>query len=66
MIPCNECHNCSSIWSPGTEEHDWQQCSSCGWRPGMPVDEDDDDEDWDGYFDDEDDDTDDPNDSRNL
>lgn len=42
MAPYLECQNCSSIWSPGTEEFDWQKCSSCGWEPGDPIDEDDD------------------------
>ena len=64
----SECLNCGSIWSTGTEEHDWQQCSACGWRPGMPIDEDDDDyissdDIEDDYYDDE---RNDPNDSRNL
>lgn len=60
----NHCENCGATWSPGTEEHDWQKCFSCGWCPGDPIDDDDDD-----YLDDEwDDDTDDddPNDSRNI
>lgn len=48
--PRNCCENCSSIWSPGTEEHDWQQCSACGWSPGDPIDEE---EDWDDDFDDD-------------
>lgn len=33
------CHNCGSLWSPGSEEYDWQQCSSCGWTPGDPIEE---------------------------
>lgn len=37
--PLTECENCGSIWSIGTEEHDWQKCSSCGWQPGQPVEE---------------------------
>lgn len=48
MKSSNYCHNCGETWHPGTEEHDWQQCSSCGWRPGDPVmDEDDNDDDFD-------------------
>lgn len=42
MYSCTECHNCGAIWSPGTEEYDWQKCSACGWSPGEPIDEDDD------------------------
>lgn len=42
MKPLTECENCSSIWSPGSEEYDWQKCSSCGWSPGQPIDEDED------------------------
>ncbi|RTL56252.1 MAG: hypothetical protein EKK37_17415 [Sphingobacteriales bacterium] len=38
-IELSECLNCGSIWSPGTEEHDFQRCSACGWQPGMPVDD---------------------------
>lgn len=34
------CHNCGSIWSPGSSEWEWQQCSACGWTPGDPVEED--------------------------
>ena len=48
-----ECGNCSSIWSPGTEEYDWQRCSACGWKPGDPIDDDDDDWDSDEDFYDE-------------
>lgn len=40
MKPIIECKNCSSIWSPGTEEYDLQKCSSCGWTPGLPIEED--------------------------
>jgi len=40
MFACSECHNCGSIWSPGTEEYDWQKCSACGWEPGDPIEED--------------------------
>jgi len=50
--PLTSCENCSSIWSPGTEEYDEQQCSACGWTPGAPLDEDDDDEDFWADFDD--------------
>lgn len=39
MYACSECHNCGSIWSPGSEEYDWQQCSACGWTPGDPIDD---------------------------
>lgn len=38
---CSACWNCGSTWSPATEEYYLQQCSACGWMPGMPVDEDD-------------------------
>lgn len=34
------CHNCGSIWSPGSSEWEWQQCSACGWTPGDPIEED--------------------------
>lgn len=48
----NHCLNCSSNWEIGTEEFDWQVCSSCGWRPGDPIDEDDDeDDDWNDVWD---------------
>lgn len=40
MKPCTECQNCSSIWSPGTEEYNWQKCAACGWKPGDPIEED--------------------------
>lgn len=40
----NECMNCGAIWSPGTAEYDWQQCSACGWQPGDPITDDDDDD----------------------
>lgn len=50
MAPYTECENCSSIWSPGTEEYDCQQCSACGWIPGDSIDDDDD------FYDDTDDD----------
>lgn len=63
MVTLNYCLNCDSIWSPGTEEHDWQRCSACGWTPGQPIDDEDDDED---DYDEFDDDGDDPNDSRNI
>lgn len=67
MTACNECYNCGSIWSPGTEEYDWQQCSACGWTPGDPIDDYDEDDDlYESQFDDEDDERNDPNDSRNL
>ncbi|MEO5892258.1 MAG: hypothetical protein ABIQ31_18570 [Ferruginibacter sp.] len=36
----NECLNCGSIWSLGTEEYDFQQCDACGWTPGEPTKED--------------------------
>ena len=55
MKAYTECQNCSSIWSPGTEEYDWQQCSACGWTPGDPIDEDDDWDDDDDFYDDTDD-----------
>jgi hypothetical protein len=41
-LQLTECENCSSVWSPGTEEFDEQQCSACGWVPGTPLDEEDD------------------------
>jgi hypothetical protein len=44
-FPLTECENCSSIWSPGTDEYDFQKCASCGWRPGDDLDEDIDDDD---------------------
>jgi hypothetical protein len=66
MIPCSECHNCGSIWSPGTSEYDWQQCYACGWTPGDPLDDYDEDDDLhDGQRLDDDEDND-PNDSRNI
>lgn len=39
------CHNCGCTWSPGSSEWEWQQCSACGWRPGMPIDDFDDEDD---------------------
>jgi hypothetical protein len=30
-VMLGECPNCQSIWGPGSEEWDWQQCDSCGW-----------------------------------
>lgn len=50
-FPLSACENCSSIWSPGTEEHDWQVCSACGWRPGKPIDDANDDMDHPWYLD---------------
>jgi predicted nucleic acid-binding Zn ribbon protein len=44
-----ECLNCGSLWSVGTEEYDWQQCSACGWQPGEPIVDDDDDDDDDDF-----------------
>ena len=55
----SECENCSSTWSPGTEEYDWQTCAACGWQPGDPIDDDDDDDDDEFDFDEEDSDDDD-------
>jgi hypothetical protein len=82
MRTYSECQNCGSTWHPGTEEHDWQACSACGWRAGDPVvDEDDDgaedddlnyDDQISDFFDadhnpwDDDDQDDDPTDSRNI
>jgi len=54
-----ECPNCGSIWGPGSEEYDWQQCDCCGY-PDNDKDCEDGENDYDN-FDDED-----PNDSRNL
>lgn len=42
MKSLNACQNCGSIWAPGSEEWDWQQCDACGWSPWGPIDEDDD------------------------
>lgn len=39
-----KCENCGEMWSPGTEEHDWQKCNCCGWSPGDPIDEDEEDD----------------------
>ena len=36
----DECLNCGSSWGIGSEEHDFQQCDSCGWMPGEPTDDD--------------------------
>lgn len=46
-----ECPNCSSIWSPGSEEWDWQQCDCCGYPDNDSVWGEDDD--WDEYGDDD-------------
>jgi hypothetical protein len=48
----DECMNCGSIWGPGSEEWQFQQCDTCGWMPGQPTD----DESGDDEFDDMDDD----------
>ena len=32
-----ECPHCSSIWTPGTEEFDLQQCFSCGTLADEPI-----------------------------
>jgi len=57
MPTYQSCLNCGSIWSLGSSEWEWQQCSACGWRPGMPIDDeftDDDDFDNDDVFDESD------------
>jgi len=33
------CDNCDAVWAIGTDEYDYQQCSACGWKPGMPTDD---------------------------
>lgn len=55
MFAVTECHNCGSIWSPGTEEYDWQKCNCCGWSPGDPIDEDQGWDEDDDFYDDTDD-----------
>ena len=34
-----ECPHCSSIWSPGSEEFDIQQCFSCGKLADEPIED---------------------------
>jgi len=64
-VMLNECPNCQSIWGPGSEEWDWQQCDSCGWPDNIAEDEDEfifgDEEDFDTETENNN-----PNDSRNL
>lgn len=38
--PYTECPNCSAVWGTGTEEYLFQQCYSCGWQSGQPIDTD--------------------------
>jgi hypothetical protein len=69
MAPVNmksECPNCGSIWGPGSEEWQFQECDACGWPSedceNFMRDEDDyQEDDYDQYREDND-----PNDSRNL
>lgn len=58
-----ECPNCGSIWGPGSEEWDWQQCDCCGWPDNDDDYEEDDydEDDIDSFYEDNN-----PNDSRNL
>ncbi len=45
------CDNCGEMWHPGTEEHDWQKCSACGWSPGDEIEEDDEDDEFESDID---------------
>ncbi len=47
-IMLEECPNCGSIWGPGSEEWQFQECDCCGYPKN--VDESEDDE----WYDDED------------
>lgn len=43
----NECPNCGSIWGPGSEEWEFQECDCCGWpSPDADNFEDTDDDYW--------------------
>lgn len=61
-----QCFNCPAEWAPGSEDWQFQECGACGWRPGMPLDDDSDDDDEYDDYEDDDDDRYKPVDSRNL